>query len=107
MNGESCPCTEEYFELDESTFRWLLNGRSDGVCIMNRGSNGYRASFRWYSSFRYGYKETGNNHSGEVITSFFQQTTHSAVHIPFLYPRKVQGFLARNVDLNFFDSARY
>lgn len=31
--------------------------------------------------------------------------------VPFIfhssYPRKVQGFLARNVDLNFFDSARY
>ena len=76
MNNETCPCEEDYFELDESSFRWLLNGR---------GSNGYRTPFRWYSSLCYGYKETGKYHSGEVITSLFQETTYSAVHIPFLF----------------------
>ena len=27
MNAENCACEESYMELDEPTFRWMLNGR--------------------------------------------------------------------------------
>lgn len=41
------------------------------------------------------------------LLCFKKQHTVPFIFHSSLYPRKVQGFLARNVDLNFFDSARY
>ena len=29
MTPETCTCDEEYFEVDEPTFRWMLNGKCE------------------------------------------------------------------------------
>ena len=72
---------------------------------------------------RYGLHQRGNvetKHNDPFLAKndiLAKKTKHNQIHytnytqcrhIQFLpYPRKVQGLLAKNVDLNFFDSARY
>lgn len=36
LSAETCPSEQEYFEIDEPTFRWMLNRKDSIICIMEQ-----------------------------------------------------------------------